>query len=315
MQQIIDLSTEVFLFWSMLLTLLSLIALYTSFHSLHRARLIENTPTARIRSASQGYVELIGEADNLPGEPIIAPLSGSKCCWWKYRVERKKDKGWRNHNKATSQGLFLLRDFTGECIVDPDNATVTPSIRNIWYGPNPTPSAGPDNGAGTTYIHFARSGLQVSVNTTFDGDYRYTEELILPKDPLYAIGLFKSLGELDHKAMRDEMIKERLRQWKSDHAELLVRFDRNHDGHIDLDEWETARQEAQSEVTREQMQEDQQPLHTLSSTGSIRRPLLISTKEEFQLVRRYRYLSFFSLIAFFILGSATVWLFTVRLIH
>ncbi len=306
--------TGAFLLWSALLTLLSLAALYFSFYHLHRARLIEDTPTSRIRSAPQGYVELIGEADMMRGEPVISPLSASNCCWWRYKIERKSDKGWRSIRSEKSNALFLIRDATGECILDPEGASITPSERSIWYGPNATPSAGPDRGAGTTHSHFNRFGLQISVNTTFDGDYRYTEEMILPGDPLYAIGLFSSLGEIDRKAMRDDMLKDRLRQWKSDHASLLERFDRNRDGQIDLDEWESARQAAKGEITREQMQEDQQPIHTLSSTGSNRRPLLISTKEEFDLVRRFRYYSFFTLAAFFIVGTGTAWFITVRLV-
>jgi hypothetical protein len=313
-QQIANLGTGTFVFSSVLLILLSLAALYFSFYYLHRARLIEDTPTSRIRSAPQGYVELIGEADMMRGEPVISPLSATPCCWWRYKVDRKNDKGWRNIRSEKSSALFLIRDPTGECVIDPEGASITPSERSIWYGPNATPSAGPDRGVGTSYSKFNRFGLQISINTTFDGDFRYTEELIMPGDPLYAIGLFSSLGEMDRKAMRDDMIKARLRQWKTDHTELLARFDRNQDGQIDMDEWETARKAAYREVVREQMREDQQPLHTLSSTGSTRRPLLISTKEEFDLIRRYRYYSFFILAGFFVLGTSSAWFITARLI-
>ncbi len=314
MQQIANLGTGAFLFWSALLILLSLAALYFSFYHLHRARLIEDTPTSRIRSAPQGYVELIGEADIMRGEPVISPLSASHCCWWRYKVDRKGDKGWRAVRSEKSNALFLIKDDTGECILDPEGAKVTPSERNIWYGPNAIPSAGPDRGVGTTHSQFKRFGLQISVNTTFEGDYRYTEELIMPGDPLYVIGLFSSLGEMDRKAMRDDMVKERLRQWKADHAGLLDRFDLNGDGQIDLDEWEGARKAAKREVTSEQLKEDQQPLHTLSTTGSSRRPMLISTKEQFDLVRRFRYFSFFTLAGFFALGSGTAWFIAARMI-
>ncbi|MCU7917852.1 MAG: hypothetical protein KZQ88_13700 [Candidatus Thiodiazotropha sp. (ex Dulcina madagascariensis)] len=304
-----------FWFWATLLTLTSLLALYFAFRNIHRARLIEDTPTSRIRSAPQGYVELIGVATMMPGEPVIAPLSGTPCCWWRYKTERKGDKGWRTVRTDKSDSLFLIQDATGECILDPDGASITPSEKSIWYGPNATPTGGPDKGTGTTHNTFNRFGLRISINTTFGGDYRYSEETIVPGDPLYAIGLFTSIGEMDRKAMRDDMIKGRLRQWKADHAALLQRFDKNRDGRIDVDEWETARHTAKREVTREQMQEDQQPLHTLSSTGSGRRPLLISTKEEFDLVRRHRYLAIAALAGFFLLGSGGVWLVAARFIY
>jgi hypothetical protein len=302
-------------FWLMalILTVLTLLAFYFTFRNLHRARLIEDTPTSRIRSAPQGYVELTGEAAVMSGEPVLAPLSGITCCWWRYKVEKKSDKGWRAVRAAKSDSLFLLRDATGECILDPEGAGISSSEKNIWYGPNETPSAGPDRGSGTIQRKVERFGVRITTNNTFGGDYRYTEETIVPGDHLYAIGLFSSIGEIDRKAMRDDMIKGRLRQWKADHATLLARFDSNRDGQIDMDEWETVRRSAEREVTREQMQQDQQPLHTLSSTGSKRRPLLISTKAEFELVRHYRLLTFAALGAFFLLGSATVLFISSRL--
>ncbi len=296
------------------LCVLALVALYFAFRNLYRARLIEDTPTSRIRSAPQGYVELIGTAAMMSGEPVIAPLSGLPCCWWRYRIEQKHDdKGWRVTRSETSDSLFLLRDETGECIIDPDGATISPSGRTVWYGATPTPAAGPDTGTGTFNLQSSVFGVKVSVNNTFVNDYRYTEETIIPGDPLYAIGLFKSLGEADRQAIRDDMIKERLRQWKADHARLLKRFDRNRDGLIDEREWELARRSARTEVMREQMRErDDFTIHTLSDTGSRTRPLLISTREEFDIVRRFRLWTGSLLAGFFLVGAVAVWMVTVR---
>jgi hypothetical protein len=314
-REIALMSTGSFWFWCSGLTLASLAAFYYAFRNLFRARLIEDTPTSRIRSAPQGYVELIGEAAMMRGEPVIAPLSGTPCCWWRYVVERKHENNWRTLRRATSESLFLIRDETGECIIDPDGAMISPSDKQVWYGPSATPSAGPDIGIGTLRSNATSLfGMRISVTNTFTSDYRYTEETIIPGDPLYAIGLFSSLGESDRQAMRDDMIKERLRQWKADHANLLKRFDRNRDGQIDLDEWESVRRAAAKEVRQEQMKEDQQPIHTLSDTGSSRRPLLISTREEFEIVRRFRAYALGALAGFFVLGSAAVWMLTVRFI-
>jgi hypothetical protein len=304
-----------FLFWSALLIIGSLVSLYFSFRNLHRARLIEDTPTSRIRSAPQGYVELVGEAAMMKGEPVISPLSGSACCWWRFKVERKNDKGWRIVRNGISESLFLLRDETGECIIDPEGAQVSPSEKSVWYGASASPGVGPDLGQGTLRNNLQLGKLRVSLhNDLFSGDYRYTEETILPGDPLYAIGLFRSMGELDRRAMREEQIKERLRQWKANHTGLLEKFDRNRDGQIDLDEWEVVRQSASREVRLEEMQEDQQPIHTLSNTQSSSRPLLISSKEEFEIVQHLRRVSIGALLGFFLLGSLTAWMITIRLI-
>lgn len=315
-REIAQMNTGNFWFWCGGLVLTSLVAFYFAFRNIYRARLIEDTPTSRIRSAPQGYVELIGEAAMMRGEPVIAPLSGTPCCWWSYVIEHKDhdEKIWSLKRAAKSDSLFLIRDETGECIIDPDGAKITPSERQVWSGPNAMPSAGPDRGYGTVYRDFRFLGMNISINKTFDGEYRYTEETILPGDPLYAIGLFHSLGESDRQAIRDDRIKGRLRQWKADHASLLKRFDRNRDGQIDLDEWESVRRVARQEVVREQMAEDQQPIHTLSDTGSARRPLLISTREEFDIVRRFRAYALAALLGFFLLGSAAIWMLTVRFI-
>src|SRR5436190_14925139 len=94
-----------------------------SFRFLRQARLIEDTPTARLRSAPQGYVELEGIARLMDGPPIICPLTSTRCLWWYYRVEEKvrsgKNESWKTIDKKTSDDFFLLEDDTGTCIVNP----------------------------------------------------------------------------------------------------------------------------------------------------------------------------------------------------
>jgi hypothetical protein len=307
------LSDGKFWFWSLSLSIVGLVAFYFTFRNLVRARLIEDTPTSRIRSAHQGYVELEGEAAAMRGEPIISPITQSPCCWFRYKIERQHDKGWETVRSGTSEGLFLLRDGTGDCIIDPDGAEISCREKNVWYGN----SANPLLRRPTKQSVMGSRGLlgvNISFNILNDGQYRYTEEAIYPGDPLYAIGLFKSFGEADRQAMREDRIKARLSQWKADHAGLLKRFDRDGDGNIDMAEWEVARRTAIREVTREQLHEDQQPLHTLSRTTSRRRPFLISAHPEFDLVRRYRYLSIGSISGFIIAGSIAAWMFTTRFI-
>ena len=46
-----------------------------AFRWLHIARMIEDTPTSRIRSAAQGYVELAGRCRALGSTPNLAPLT------------------------------------------------------------------------------------------------------------------------------------------------------------------------------------------------------------------------------------------------
>jgi hypothetical protein len=308
---IVSLPPGKFWFWALTFCLLTLAALYFAFRNLARARIIEDTPTSRIRSAHQGYVELSGEAAAMRGEPILSPLTKTPCCWFRYKIERKGDKGWRRVESGKSDGLFLLRDETGECVIDPDGAEVSPREKNVWYGGSSFPTTVPSQPRTETRMHGVL-GLSVSFSG-IGGHYRYTEETIYPGDSLYVIGLFNSFGEADRLAMRDELIKARLSEWKADHASLLQRFDRDGDGQIDLVEWEVARRTAKREVTREQLREDQQPMHTLSQTQSRRRPFLISAHQEFDLVKRFRFFAVASISGFFLFGGVSVWMLTARL--
>src|SRR3569623_1686674 len=211
-------------------------AFIAAFVSLRRARLIEDTPTSRIRSAAQGYVELEGEAVMMEGVPIIAPLTLLPCAWFRYRVEERVennrgDARWRTLRRGTSDGIFVLRDDTGDCVVDPDGATVTPSARDVWYGDTPTPPPLHRN------IFIWRHS----------GRYRYREERIHAGDYLYAIGEFRCTGGAEGPAHADAL-RALLAEWKRNRSALLARFDDNRDGAIDVDEWERARRVAEQEV-------------------------------------------------------------------
>ena len=113
---------------------LALAALVAGFSGLRRSRHIEDVPTARVRSAPQGYVELVGTARMMHGEPIIAPLSHTACCWYSYRIERRRGRDWSLVQSGTSDGIFLLHDHTGDCVIDPEGAEVTSRHKRSWAG-------------------------------------------------------------------------------------------------------------------------------------------------------------------------------------
>ena len=62
--------------------LLALFGLFRFFVRLRRDRLVADTPTARIRSAAQGYVKVTGRALPAGSAPTAAPLSSRPCVWW-----------------------------------------------------------------------------------------------------------------------------------------------------------------------------------------------------------------------------------------
>lgn len=278
-QSVARASDQSFWLWTTILSLGGCVLFWFGFERVRRARLLEDLPSSKIRSAAQGYVELHGHSRLLPGPDIVSPLSGQRCCWWSYKVERHETRyeksnpryEWVTIEEATSDELFVLADDTGQCVVDPEGATVVPSVSRSWRGYHPQPHT------------FPETSPMFSV-----GDYRYTERLVRFGDWLYAVGQFRSQTAVrDDNESRD--VSELLADWKRDQRDLLRRFDANRDGKIDLEEWEAARRAALEHVRAEQVERSLQPdLHVLSRPSD-RRPFILSTKPQEELSRGFRW--------------------------
>jgi hypothetical protein len=270
---------------------------FRGFRWWHWARLIEDTPTSRVRSAAQGYVELIGTGRRMSGAPVVAPLSKLPCTWWSYTVERRTRGGrdrtkWKVVSRRVSDALFYLEDETGRCIVDPEGAEVLPSARDVWHGDTPLPVAGPPS-------HRGFRG--------FGSDYRYRESRMHDGDPLYAIGWFRTESNVQPGAM-DAEVAALLRQWKRDPAELMKRFDTDGDGTLTLPEWERAREAAHEQVRAERRKVAAEPgIHVLEKPRD-ERPLLLAAGDAQRLARRYRFHAIGGLAAFLLAVTALAWL-------
>ena len=121
-----------------LLVLASVLSLVVGITYLRQALAVTGTATSYIRSAAQGYVVLVGEGSPLPGRPIVAPFSGKACVWWATQVDSlvKTEEviNSRAFERRTSMASFLLKDGTGECLVDPDSAEIHAATKEVWYG-------------------------------------------------------------------------------------------------------------------------------------------------------------------------------------
>lgn len=285
LQTIQALDRNNFLFWCAALTAVSLFSLYTFLRNSGKARLIEDIPTSRIRSAAQGYLELEGFGRLLPGMQIIAPLTGTHCLWWQYSIEKKVTRDKRTHwqlvEKKTSHELFMLEDDTGDCLIDPQGAEVHPSRKRTWYGNSHWPKHG--TGAGSMRL--------------FAG-YRYREQLIMEDDPLYALGLFRTQRASDGHFDEGSEVSALMREWKEDRETMLKRFDVNQDGEIDAREWEAARRVALKRVREAELERAIAPgLHVLSRPVD-GKTFLISTTPQEEMTRRFRWKGRFLLLAF-----------------
>jgi len=272
------------------------------FHQVRRARLIEDTPTARIRSAPQGYVELEGLADLMDGTPIVSPLTGRHCVWGRYRGEKrescfqggKRRRRWRTIRSGQSDSLFLLRDGTGECVIDPEGAEVRAARKRVWYG----------DAASPRWTTTARSSRWPG-----GGSYRYKEWWIPDGAPLYGLGEFRSLGHATG-ADVETLARQLVVAWKRD-PEQVARFDADTSGELDLQEFQALRQAARQRAAEEVRELAAGPATHLLSRAS-GRPFILSSHSQAHLARRYRWLGWGLMVVALVLVTVVVWIVNAR---
>ena len=262
------------------------------FANLKRARLIEDTPTSKIRSAAQGYVEISGVAELAKDQTLLAAaLTQTPCLWFRFIIEEYRRSGknasWQIVESGQSDSLFALNDHSATCLIDPRGAETTLIHRQSWRGNSRHPLT-TDNAAG----FFTLGG--------FGKQYRYTEWRIHNGDLIYALGhLHTQRG-----ASLDEQIKQQqnklLNELKQDQAALLKRYDSNRDGEINQVEWERARRHAQfqAEKTVQANLQNEQASILGYSNEHPEQPFILSAIDPEILAKRYRWSAFWSALGF-----------------
>lgn len=217
--------------------------------ALRYRRALLDTPTSRIASAAQGYVELIGTAVVHAGAQAASPLTGLPCLWYRYSVEEQSNNEWRQVDHGESEAPFELDDGSGVCVIDPRGAHVESQHKEVRR----------------------------------QADRRETEWLLLKGDRLYAIGAYRSVhaSDLALDARADE--GELLAEWKRDQAALYARFDLDGDGEISQKEWSLARLAARREVARQHAEMRNQPARHELAKPADGRPYLLSNKPQHKL--------------------------------
>ncbi len=266
--------------------------------SFQQARMMEDMPRSKIRSAAQGFVELSGIQHPLEGTPLSAPLTGSACTWWDYKIEKREStrnsKGqestsWSTVERDTSVGFFHLKDETGEILVNPMGADVTASLQRVWYGDARRPH-------GDSSSRFGAS---------LKGRYRYTERIMRPGELIYALGHFETWSNVPGRKERSKKRSEILAGWKNDAEELVRRFDADGDGRVDGDEWEKAREAAQALVEEQVTEAAMKPDVDVLMKPEEDHPFILSTKSQDELTKVYRWRALGGLVLF-LAGFAAV---------
>ena len=251
--------------WLTCFSIMAAISILAWLSALNRLRTIRDTPTSKIASAAQGYVELAGRGHPF-GDPLLGQLSRLPCLWYRYKIEqRDSENDWSTTDKGESDGTFILRDETGECVVDPEHAEILTRHCDKWR----------------------------------DGDYRYTEWKLIEHDNLYIIGQFRTQGGNSVEFDTNEELSALLAEWKKDMPALLKRFDLDNDGTLDMQEWMLTRSAARREVAKMMREEQEQPDINIISRPREGELFLISNLDQDKLSRRYLLWSWVHLAIFF----------------
>jgi len=135
-----------------------------------------------------------------------------------------------------------------------------------------------------------------------DCDYRYTERLICPGAHLTVLGELRSRSIVE--SIEREVGKVVV-GWKQDQAALLARFDGNHDGRLDGDEWERARAAAREQVESSLATKDARVSVVGQTTHG--EPFLIAPLDGRHLVSREKHRAVLALAASVLLALLTAW--------
>ncbi len=261
--------------WLFTLSVIAAISIPVWLSALRRLRAIRDTPTSRIASAAQGYVELTGRGMIIKEAPLLSKFTALPCLWYRYTVERKdsNDK-WEIIDRGESHDCFLLRDDTGSCLVDPEQAEIITKHRDQWE----------------------KDGFQ------------YTEWKFIDQDFLYVIGHFRTQGGIDIQINTRAELSALLTEWKKDMPGLHARFDLDENGVLDMKEWMLARSAAKREVNKMLLQARSQTDFHIIGQPRDGKLFLISNLMPEKLSRRYLFWSWAHLAFFFGALSGIGWL-------
>ncbi len=153
---------------------------------LKQKRLIENTPTSKIRSIAMGLVEVCGEVVLAQGKLLKSPFSVKDCVYCKYAIEEYRRSGKSSHwvivKSDEQMTQFYLKDETGMVLVDPEGAKLEIPMDfefNSGWGKDPPESV-------KQFLNNNKMNFEGFLG--FNKTMRYREYIIEPQNKLYVMG-------------------------------------------------------------------------------------------------------------------------------
>jgi hypothetical protein len=171
-----------------ILFVIGLIVALTNIKNMKRRGRIIRTPTSPVTQApGNGPVEIKGRI--VPGEQgvVLAPFSGRQGVWVKIGVSEYRSTGrsgyWATLVDETDFRPFFVDDGSGAM------ARVDPIGANVILDANTVASSGTFSDASPHVQGFLASrGLSTTNWLGFNKRMRFTEQVLLPGNPLYALG-------------------------------------------------------------------------------------------------------------------------------
>ncbi|MBA3696440.1 MAG: hypothetical protein H0W85_06700 [Methylotenera sp.] len=245
--------------WAWLLSIGICLSLFATLFNYWRLLKITEAPTSTIAAAAQGYIELYGTASTT--QPFKSPYQGIPCVWYRawvyancFNEDGKRETQLLEYTE--SDQTFQLTDDSGSCQVNPKGGEI----------------------------------IYAEKRTSFKNDHRYVEEFLPSNKPLYLLGYL----DTRHSFGLEETIKrdtgKLLSTWKSNPVKMLMRFDLNRDGKVDMREWELARAEARREVEKQHLLKASHGAFTIAKPAG-GKLFLISALSPQILRNRYQYWS------------------------
>ncbi|MSP18633.1 MAG: hypothetical protein EXR74_03580 [Bdellovibrionales bacterium] len=201
---------------------------YSGLRRFRRTRKVEDTPTSPIQSATQGYVEIQGNAWPV-ADSGTKNLKGRNCVFRhldiQVYVESGKNSRWKTVYEERSEKPFIVFDTGGAALVRPQNAELELTRSSYRWSEIPP-----------EIQLVLRERVKVRgfppSKGIFGASFRFEERAIVVGSPVYVKGNFTTpvreiqvTPQLGHEAFREKLTKISLHQY----ARF---FDKNNDGEV-----------------------------------------------------------------------------------